>query len=160
MKKILISLIVIVTVLSIFCCVACTPQDKFEQVVKCAGKVRDMMECPDTFYISSDCGYQLGYEDNFNVYIAIQFYSETAQGEEIWDVAYFVNGSFVGFESNYDDGTYKQWSDSKQLSFLESSLIYIDGYYSEVYSKEEVNGALGIEVSGEADSGTEDGSGE
>ncbi len=75
-------------------------------------------------------------------------------------IAYFVNGSFVGFESNYDDGTYKQWSDSKQLSFLESSLIYIDGYYSEVYSKEEVNGALGIEVSGEADSGTEDGSGE
>ena len=137
MKKILISLIVLVTVLSIFCCVACTPQDKFEQVVKCAGKVRDMMECPDTFYISSDCGYQLGYEDNFNV-------------------AYFVNGSFVGFESNYDDETYKQWSDSRQLSFLESSLIYIEGYYTEVYSKEEVNGALGIEVSGEVDSGTED----
>ena len=98
----------------------------------------------------------MGYEDNFNVYIAIQFYAETAAGEEILDVAYFVNGSFVGFESNYDDETYKQWSDSRQLSFLESSLIYIEGYYTEVYSKEEVNGALGIEVSGEVNSGTED----
>ncbi|MDE6361428.1 MAG: hypothetical protein K2L53_00445, partial [Clostridia bacterium] len=81
---------------------------------------------------------------------AIQF---RVKGE--FDVAYFVDGKFIGYESNYYDGTYETWSESRQDRFLDSSLIWIDGEYTEVYTKEEVSNAIGMQTSGEANSGVE-----
>ena len=55
----------------------------------------------------------------------------------------------------YDDGTYETWSDTRQERFLDSSLIWIEGEYTEVFKKDKINSALGIDVSsGEVASGT------
>ena len=158
-KKILTSVIVVVLLLSVVCCcVACTKKAPIDQVIDCAKTLRDMLN-DETFEISAKCGYQKYFEFEgttyMNIYIAIQYKVTDESGEDIYDVAYFVNGKFIGYESNYDDGTYKSWTDSRQERFLESSIIYTDGVYTEVFSKEEINAALGIGVSsGEAESGT------
>lgn len=154
MKKVLTSVIVVVMLLSIVCCcVACNKKAPFDQVVDCAKELKEMVN-DETFEISGDCGYQKYFEFEgttyLYIYIAIQF---RVNGE--FDVAYFVDGKFVGYESNYEDGTYDTWSDTKQERFLESSLIWLDGEYTEVYSKEEVTNAIGMQASGEANSGVE-----
>ena len=146
MKKFLTSIIVVVLLLSVVCgCVACNKKAPLEQVVDCVIKLKEILN-DETFEISNDCGYQKYYQDEdgikLNIYIAIQFKVTNASGEDVYDIAYFVNGSYVGLDSNYEDGTYDTWSDSKKLQFLESALICIDGYYTEVFSKDEVNSAL------------------
>mgnify|MGYP006990154793 CR=1 FL=1 len=60
-------------------------------------------------------------------------------------------------ESDYDNGTYKQWSESRQERFLESSLIFLDDDYGYdyIYTKEDVITAAGFLSSGEVGSGAE-----
>lgn len=153
-KKVLTSIIVVALLLSVVCCcVACSKKAPIDQVIDCAKELRDMLN-DETFEISANCGYQKYFTfegtTSLNIYIAIQFKVTDESGEDVYDVAYFVNGKYIGLESNYDDGTYDTWSESKQELFLDSSLIYIDGVYTEVFSKEEINAALGIgSVSGE-----------
>ena len=159
MKKVLTSVIVVVLLLTVVCCcVACTKKAPLDQVIDCAKQLQEMLN-DETFEISAKCGYQKYFEFEgttyFNIYVAIQFKVTDASGQDVYDVAYFANGKYIGLESNYDDGTYDTWSDSRQELFLDSSLIYMDGVYTEVFSKEEINAALGIGVeSGEAESGT------
>ncbi|MDE6473900.1 MAG: hypothetical protein K2L70_02220 [Clostridia bacterium] len=160
MKKVLTSVIVVVMLLSIVCCcVACNKKAPLDQVIDCAKALKEMVN-DESFEISGDCGYQKYFEFEgttyLYIYIAIQFKYTDESEEEVYDVAYFVDGKFVGYESNYEDESYEEWSESKQLRFLESSLIYVEGEYTEVYKKEEINSALGIGVSsGEITSGTD-----
>ena len=154
MKKVLTSVIVVVMLLSIVCCcVACNKKAPLDQVIDCAKELKEMIN-DDSFEIAGDCGYQKYFEFEgttyLYIYIAIQF---RVNGK--FDVAYFVDGKFIGYESNYDDGTYDTWSETRQERFLDSSLIWMDGEYTEVFSKEEISSALSIGVSGEDVSGAE-----
>ncbi|MDE5755985.1 MAG: hypothetical protein K2I23_02740 [Clostridia bacterium] len=159
MKKVLTSVIVIVLLLSVVCCcVACSKKAPLDEVIDCAKTLKDMVN-DETFEISGKCGYQKYFEFEgttyFNIYVAIQYKVTDASGKDVYEVAYFANGKYIGLESNYEDGTYETWSDSRQELFLDSSLIYMDGVYTEVFTKEEINAALGIgTASGEAESGT------
>ena len=160
MKKVLTSVIVVVMLLSIVCCcVACNKKAPFDQVVDCAKALKEMVN-DESFEIAGDCGYQKYFEDDdtvyLNIYIAIQFKITDESGEDIYDIAYYVDGNFVGYDSNYDDGSYKSFPESRKLKYLQSLLIELDGYYTEVYTKEEVCNAMGMQISGEANSGTED----
>ena len=160
MKKVLTSLIVVVMVIAVVCgCVACSTQDPQEAVIDCAKYLQN--KWGGTFEIAGDCGYRKNYTFEgttyMNTYIGIPFEVKNEETGEviIRDIAYFVNGSFAGYESNYEDDSYKEWSDNSQLHFLLASLIYIESDFTEVFTKEQVNSALGIGVSsGEVGSGT------
>ena len=159
MKKVLTSIIVVIMLLSIVCCcVACNKKAPLDQVIDCAKAFEEMID-DESFEIAGNCGYQKYFEFEgvtyLYIYIAIQFKYTDESEEEVYDVAYFVDGKFIGYESNYDDGTYETWSDTRQERFLDSSLIWIEGEYTKVFKKDEINSALGIDVSsGEVASGT------
>ena len=148
MKKFLTSIIVVVMLLSIVCgCVACSKETSFDKVVKCAKTLQEVMTKEfDSFEICEDCGYTRGYDDYpFTVYIYIPF-SVEFEGETYYDVAYFVSGDFIGFESDYDDGSYEKDLDlDDQIQFLLSSLIYVRNDAKEKFSKEDVTKALSPE---------------
>lgn len=158
MKKILTSVVVIVLLLSIVCCfAACSKKAPIEQVTDCAKELRKMVN-DETFEIAGDCGYQkyFTFEGTtyLYIYIAIPFKVTDASGNDEYDIAYFVKGQFVGMDSDYDDNGYEAWSEERQLRFLASVLIYLEGEYTEVFAKDDINSALGIgSVSGEVESG-------
>ena len=159
MKKVLTSVIVVVMLLSIVCCcVACNKKAPLDQVIDCAKELKEMID-DESFEIAGQCGYQKYFEFEgtvyLNIYIAIQFKVTDELGEDVYDVAYFVDGRYVGCESDYDDGSYKAWSDSRQEEFLASSLIWEEGEYTQVYEKEDISNAIGMQTSGEANSGVE-----
>ena len=163
-RRVLISAIVVVLVLSIIGCTACGlfGNKKFDEVVRCAKVTRDLVD-DETFEIAGRCGYIDGWEDEDgyyfdNVFIAIQFSIIDANGEMVEEVALFVDGEFVGyFYKDYGEGdenaNYKKWDDERKLNFLASSLIYIDGYYDKVYEKEEIAAELAKDAPSASDSG-------
>ena len=163
-KKVLISVVVVLMLLSIICCTACGlfGDKKFDEVVRCAKVVRDMND--ETFEIIGDAGYIKGWEDDDgyyynNVFIVIQFQVKNEAGDEVIDVAYFVDGNFVGYDSDYGDGddnaVYKQWDKERKLYFLASILIFMDGYYDEIYKKDKIIAELAKDVPSDVVSGEE-----
>ena len=96
-KKVLTSLIVVVLLLSVVLCVACSKKAPLDQVIDCAKELKGMMSNPDTFEITGNCGYQKHYKDKednttyLNIYIAIPFKVESASGKEVEDIAIFVD---------------------------------------------------------------------
>ncbi len=156
MKKLLTSVIIIIMLLSVFCCLAaCNKKAPFDQVVDCAKALKDIVN-DESFEIAGEFGYKKNFEFEGSVYlydyVVIQF-----KVKDQVEVAYFVDCKFVGFESDYDNGTYKQWSESRQERFLESSLIFLDDDYGYdyIYTKEDVITAAGFLSSGEVGSGAE-----
>ena len=154
MKKFLTCIIVVILLVSVVCCVACSKETSFEKVVDCAKEVQTIMMMDDdleSFEINGDCGYKLGYDDYpFTVFIYIPFKATYKNGEQWIDVAYFAGGDRVGFYTDFDDGTYDEWDIDTQLLYLSAGLVHLEDLATEKFSKDEVNKALSIDTEDEA----------
>ncbi|MDE5991154.1 MAG: hypothetical protein K2H36_06190 [Clostridia bacterium] len=148
MKKFFTCIIVVVMLLSIVCCVACTKETSFEKVVKCAKDMYDWATTDikdfESFEIIDACGYKRGYDDYpFTVFIYIPFRITYTDGEYWEDVAYYVGDSFIGYYSDFDDGTYEKKLDlEEQLLYLNCGLIFLGDEADEKFSKEEITQAI------------------
>lgn len=146
MKKFLTSVIVVALLLSLVCFAACSKETSFEKVVKCAKDMQDFMvelEDFESFVIDDDCGYKLGYDDNpFTVFIYIPFTATFTDGDVWEDVAYYASGYFVGYLSDFDDGSYEELDLDTQLLYLSAGLIYLRNEADEKFSAEDVTNAL------------------
>ena len=146
MKKFLTSIIVVALLLSVVCFAACSKETSFEKVVKCAKDMQDFMvelEDFESFVIDDDCGYKLGYDDNpFTVFIYIPFTATFTDGDVWEDVAYYAGGNFVGYYSDFDDGSYEELDIDTKLLYLSVLLIFLEGEATELFSQEEVTKAL------------------
>lgn len=146
MKKFLTSIIVVALLLSVVCFAACTKETSFEKVVKCAKDMQDFMvelEDFESFVIDDDCGYKLGYDDYpLTVFIFIPFKATFTDGDVWEDVAYYAGGNFVGYYSDFDDGSYEELDLDTQLLYLSVGLIYLRNEADEKFSAEDVTNAL------------------
>ncbi len=146
MKKFLTSIIVVALLLSVVCFAACTKETSFEKVVKCAKDMQDFMvelEDFESFVIDDDCGYKLGYDDYpLTVFIFIPFKATFTDGDVWEDVAYYAGGNFVGYYSDFDDGSYEELDLDTQLLYLSAGLIYLRNEADEKFSAEDVTNAL------------------
>ena len=160
MKKVLTSVIVVVMLLSIVCCcVACNTKAPLDQVIDCAKLLKAELN-DESFEVSGKSGYEKYYTDDegtthLYIFVAIPFKVKDESGEYVYDVAFYVDDSLIGYKSDLEEGNYHQWTSELRLEkFLYSIEIWFDGY-SETFNKEDINSALGIGVtSGEAGSGT------
>lgn len=146
MKKFLTSVIVVALLLSLVCFAACSKETSFEKVVKCAQDMQDfIVELDDfeSFEIDDECGYKLGYDDYpLTVFIFIPFKATFTDGDVWEDVAYYASGYFVGYLSDFDDGSYEELDLDTQLLYLSVGLIYLRNEADEKFSAEDVTNAL------------------
>ena len=156
MKKFLTSIIVVVLLLSVVCgCVACSKETSFDKVVKCAKDMQDWAPSEENFQsfeIYDECGYRVGYRDYpFTVFIYVPFKITYTDGDYWVDVAYYVNGDFIGYYSDFEDDYYetKLEDPEDQIYYLCSHLIFLGDEAKEKFSKDEVNIALGIGTASE-----------
>lgn len=146
MKKFLTGVIVVALLLSLVCFAACSKETSFEKVVKCAQDMQDfIVELDDfeSFEIDDECGYKLGYDDYpLTVFIFIPFKATFTDGDVWEDVAYYAGGNFVGYYSDFDDGSYEELDLDTQLLYLSAGLIYLRNEADEKFSAEDVTNAL------------------
>ena len=145
MKKVVSIIIITILIASISCCTACT-SDKTEyeisEVVSCAKNLKNMMKDPESFEIYGTCEYQEGYlKDTETVYICLPYRAKNSFGAYITEVAYYVNGSYIGDNSDYNS-CYNQWSDSRKSTYLKARIVYLESKFTKSYSKDEVNKEL------------------
>lgn len=118
-------------------------ETEFQMVMLCAkelksniNKINDNVFGDDyVFEVSGDCTYA---KLNAAYRVHIPYRISNTDGSELIDVAYFIDGSYIGSRLDYEYETYKTWDRERQ------SLFYIARLdtYDKSYSKSIVNDAL------------------
>ena len=73
--------------------------------------------------------------------IHIPYKISNTGGNDLIDVAYFIDGAYIGSEIDYEYEIYKTWDDERQSLFYIARLEH----YDKSYSKDIVNKAINID---------------
>ena len=122
------------------------PKDsEFQDILNCVEILKEEIEDTNSdnkifgdnyvIEINGSCTYT---ELNAAYRIRIPYRISNTGGNDLIDIAYFIDGVLIGTEIDYEYGTYKTWDEQRQALFYIARLKHFD----KSYSKDIVNKAI------------------